>query len=141
MTALFVIPPSFLVHFLIFWPRIISGLSCSFPSPDLESAIFPRIPGSFNRRVVFRNQNPDIVCAHCSWGTFLLCIFRVQKPRVITLILPHPIQTHRPHPIFLNYIFVSPFSEWKTCLLFPQSFYYVISLRKWFQNCLFMLLS
>lgn len=38
-----------------------SGLFCVFFAPVLESAIFPKSPGSI------RNENRDARCTHCYW--------------------------------------------------------------------------
>lgn len=38
------------------------------PSPNLESAHFPKEPGSYRCRVMFRNHNPEAWCAHWYWG-------------------------------------------------------------------------
>lgn len=84
----------------------------------------------------------QILCVLTAPGEPSFCVFLEYRNRELSHWYCHtPSKPTGLILFFFNYIFVSPFSEWKTCLLFPQSFYYVISLRKWFQNCLFMLLS
>lgn len=57
----FVIYPSLCQMLLCFLtPQDVSGLSCIFPAPALESTIFPRSLGSFYWRMIFRNQGLSV---------------------------------------------------------------------------------
>ena len=49
-------------------PQDVSGLSSIFLATTLESTIFPRSIGSFNWRMIFRNQGLSVKWANCSWG-------------------------------------------------------------------------
>ena len=49
-------------------PQDVSVLSSIFLATALESTIFPRSIGSFNWRMIFRNQGLSVTWAHCNWG-------------------------------------------------------------------------
>ena len=58
----------FWTHLSFLIPQDAAGVSCVFPAPLPEIAISSKSPGSFNWKMVFRNQDLGAGCAHFFLG-------------------------------------------------------------------------
>lgn len=88
----FQLPPGSLWHILVTPEGFVyfvgqynvPGSSCALPGPALESAIFPRSPGSFPQRILFGNQKLD--ARLCVYRSFSNCIKNKKQKLKLTRI-------------------------------------------------------